>query len=250
MMSEGMTTENLPIGVIGLGNLGKKLVAQIVWSGGQVLVFDQEVQLETIREGSSGIDPSLKLMNMPLGQCVVQTAKPVDIIQACPVMHWAVPSEHLELPPIPAGRTVVLHDSVMHSSTEAVRRRSDKAQFVIAHCLMNQDKRVIVSPESGNFLLVKDHFRAIGLIPKEMTAKDHDTMLARTQGVFALLIASGLGKELDSWFEAGDLTPSAMELRLAVRHRESRWTEDTLRSILRNSQLKNFTEHLADALCN
>jgi hypothetical protein len=75
-------------------------------------------------------------------------------------------------------------------------------------------------------------------------------MMARTQGIFALLIKLGIGEELDLRFSAGDLTPSATELRAAVKNREANWTPQTLQSILTNPELKPFVKEIADVLVN
>jgi hypothetical protein len=136
----------------------------------------------------------------------------------------------------------------MNNSFIALHRRPDKDQFVIAHCLMNDSKRVLVSTEFGDHARAKQHLNNIGLVPKDTTIAEHDKMMARSQGVFALLIELGIKKELDECFTAGNLTPSAIELRLAVTNREANWTKQTIESILENPQLKPFIEDMMGLL--
>lgn len=234
-----------PIGVIGLGDLGKKLATQLLLSNKTVKVFDVVgIQIHDI-ELEEAVDPQLERVN-PQGHLNVSDDIS-ELLQDCRIVHWAVPSDKLEsLPALREDVYVVLHDSVMNNSTAAISERADMNRFVISHCLMNEDRRVIVSPEYGENIMIVEHFKEIGLAPKFMRVKNHDDMMARTQGIFALLISIGIGKTLDEHFRDGDLTPSAIELREAVKHRESKWTKATIHSILNNPELKTFINEILD----
>lgn len=239
-------TDNIPIGVFGFGDLGRRMVAQLLLTNNKVIVFDPMFNIPTM-ELKQAIDPSLDGLgsdHMP-----TMATSPHDILQKCSLLHWCVPSEALnELPPLPPGCTVVLHDSVMTNSLEAIRLRDEIEQFVLAHCLMNDTKRVFVSTEYGSYEMIQSHFIKIGLSPKPTNIVDHDTLMARTQGVFALLIELGIRKELDAAFDSGDLTPSAIELHAAVINREANWTKQTLQSILSNPELQPFINEMGDIL--
>lgn len=237
------------VGVIGLGDLGKRLVAQLLCSNYEVVAFDPTLmELEDIAL-SQGVDPAVNMSGSSSNQFRLVGIN--QMINTCKIVHWAVPSAKLsELPPVPQNCIVVLHDSVMTNSREAVMQRNDRDQFVIAHCLMNDSRRVFVDTEFGDNAAVMKHFEATGLSPKRTTVKAHDVLMARTQGVFALLIELGIREELDTGFAAGDLTPSAIELRSAVINREANWTARTLQSILGNPELKPFVNEISGILAN
>lgn len=241
-----MTNHGSAVGVIGLGDLGTRLVTQILLSNNKVITFDRTNSNSSLNQA---VDPSLSI-DGDIKALLAGTSIEA-VLSKCQIVHWAIPSNKLsELPLVPPHCIVILHDSVMHNSVLALRGRPDKSQFVIVHCLMNDRKRVLVSKEFGNHQAVSNHLREIGLLPKYINVKEHDAMMARTQGIFALLIKLGIGEELDLRFSAGDLTPSATELRAAVKNREANWTPQTLQSILTNPELKPFVKEIADVLVN
>lgn len=240
--------KNKSIGVIGFGNLGARLTAQILLSGHKVIVFDSNIEAGKRNVSDKAVDPAVTTngLDRPL---VEESA--LAILKYCNIVHWAVQSAKLnELPPVPSNCVVILHDSVMANSAMALSQREDKGRFVVAHCLMNDARRVLVSSEFGNRQMAGEHFVNIGLAPKFITVEQHDTLMARTQGVFALVIELGIREELDRGFAAGDLTPSAMELREAVVNREANWTKPTPQSILRNPELIPFAKEITDLLAS
>lgn len=237
--------DNKTIGIIGLGDLGSRLANQELLSNNVVLAFDRVInhQFQTELAVDPDIDTAL------INHDALNLGNTKDIVDGCEIVHWAIAANQLaSLPLIPQKCIVVLHDSVMNNSLKALSNRSDKDQFVVAHCLMNNKKRVLISTEFGNFQKVHQHFTAIGLDPKYTTIDEHDRMMARSQGVFALLIDLGIRKELDQSFMAGNLTPSAIELREAVINRESNWTKQTIHSILENPKLEPFVKEMLDLL--
>jgi hypothetical protein len=241
-----VTNRGSAIGVIGLGDLGSRLVAQILLSGNKVIAFDRSNSVQAFKQA---VDPTLSVGSL---SHIIQSATSMgEVLSKCQIVHWAIPSNKLgDLPLVSDSCIVVLHDSVMDNSVLALRERPDKSRLVIAHCLMNDDARVLVSNEFGNYKAVHKHLREVGLAPRYITTSEHDTMMARTQGIFALLIKLGIREELDLRFTAGDLTPSAIELRAAVTNREANWTRQTLQSILTNPKLAPFVKEMSDVLVN
>ena len=237
--------ENSPVGIIGLGNLGSSLATQELLSGNRVLAFDIDPSISYLP--SLAVDSEQNIA--ALDEQALSMASTADILRACGIVHWAVASSHLvNLPPVPKDCTVVLHDSVMNNSSIALKDRPEKGQFVIAHCLMNDVKRVLVSTDFGDYRSVSLHLSDIGLNPKNTTVGEHDNVMARSQGVFALLIELGIRQELDKDFADGNLTPSALELRAAVVNREANWTKQTIDSILGNPKLLPFVKEMAGLL--
>ena len=237
--------ENSPVGIIGLGNLGSSLATQELLSGNRVLAFDIDPSISYLP--SLAVDSELNIA--ALDKQALSMVGMADILRACGIVHWAVASSHLvNLPPVPKDCTVVLHDSVMNNSFIALKDRPEEDQFVIAHCLMNDVKRVLVSTDFGDYRSVSLHLSDIGLNPKNTTVGEHDNVMARSQGVFALLIELGIRQELDRDFADGNLTPSALELRAAVVNREANWTKQTIDSILGNPKLLPFVKEMAGLL--
>jgi prephenate dehydrogenase len=237
--------ENRPVGIIGLGDLGGRLAAQEILGGNSVLAFDANPGIEW--PPRMAVDPELSAAT--LDKSALKRINVADILRACGIVHWAVASSQLvNLPLVPKDCTVVLHDSVMNNSDVALNNRSEKDQFVIAHCLMNDAKRVLVATDIGDHKRVTEHLSSIGLAPKDTTVHEHDSMMARSQGIFALLIELGIREELDKSFIDGNLTPSATELRAAVINREANWTPQTIRSILGNPKLLPFVKKMANLL--
>lgn len=237
--------ENRPVGIIGMGDLGSRLATQELLSGNKILAFDIDPTIKYVP--SLAVDPELNATTLD-GQAF-SMASMADILRACGIVHWAVASSKLvSLPPVPKDCTVVLHDSVMNNSSIALNSRPENDQFVIAHCLMNDVKRVLVSTDFGDHKSVVLHLSNIGLNPKNTNVDEHDNVMARSQGVFALLIELGIREELDKDFAEGNLTPSALELRAAVVDREAKWTKQTIDSILGNPKLLPFVKEMAGLL--
>lgn len=239
------TLENRPVGIIGLGDLGSRLATQVLLSGLRVLAFDANPSIEYLP--NLAVDPELDTTT--LDEQTFSSTSMTDILRSCGIVHWAIASSQLVgLPPVPKDCTVVLHDSVMNNSSIALNDRPDIDQFVVAHCLMNDEKRVLISTDFGDHMMAERHFSNIGLNPKNTTVAEHDSVMARTQGVFAILIELGIREELDKHFADGNLTPSASELRAAVVNREANWTKQTIDSILGNPKLIPFVDEMSSLL--
>ncbi len=224
------------IGIIGLGDLGKRLAMQLVGSGLDVVAFDKR-PIE-VTELELAIDPNLIVEQADKDNVeIVGTAG--EVLEQSSIVHWAVQSLLLhELPnELPEDTLVILHDSVMNNSEVAVSDRGDTSKFCIVHCLVNSSLRVFIA---GDHQRAMGHFRAIGLKPKTTTAREHDRLIAHSQGLLATLIDMGVRSELEKAFADGDLTPSGEELHALLKHRELNWTASTLSSILANPALRDL----------
>lgn len=236
---------NNSIGIIGLGDLGNRIASQELLSGNKVLAYDTNPEIKYLAKYA--VDPTIDATNISREHLTLTTIN--NILDNCSIIHWAVASNQLvSLPTIAKDSHVLLHDSVMNNSHMALKNRPDKKQFVIVHCLMNKDKRVLISNEYGNYFKINQHLLDIGLSPKYITIKSHDKLLAGSQGIFALLIELGIKTELDKAFADGNLTPSALELRNAIINREANWTKQTIQSIMSNPQLLPLTKELVNKL--
>lgn len=223
------------IGIVGLGDLGGRLAAQVLSTGSDVLTYETATPLEP----PSAVDPALDIT----GFTWPTQAKDLDeLLDKCNIVHWCAPLEALKLTIIPAGKILVLHNSVMHGSVQAKQPIEGDVQIV--HCLMNQSATVVVAEDSGNTLDICGHLKDLGLRVVTMTSDEHDALMAQSQGIFALLINHGLRSRLKSWHNQGLLTSSAEELLKAIEHRESQWTGATIKAILSNPSLKIFAEEL------
>jgi prephenate dehydrogenase len=224
------------IGIIGLGDLGKRLATQVASSGLDVIAFDKR-SIELLG-AELAIDPMLNVEQTDWNKIKI-VGSPDEVIRRSPVIHWAVQSSLLhELPSeLPDDTLVILHDSVMSNSEIAVAERDDASKFCIVHCLVNSRRRVFIAGDNKRAI---EHFRAIGLEPKVTTVREHDKLLAHSQGLLATLVEMGVRSELERAFFDGDLTPSGEELHALLEHRELNWTASTLRSILKNPELRDL----------
>jgi len=226
------------VGLVGLGSLGSRLAAQIVQAGFGVVAFDGdaskcELHLTKAVDSHVAITPDM-------GRQVRIARSAAEVFEACAVVHWAAPSASLNSLNDVHEVIVVLHDSVMHESRIALGARDDAAQFAIAHCLMNDARRVFVASDQANSGMAARHFESIGLAPKLITMQQHDRAMAQSQGVLAQLLASGLAEDLGAAHRTGDLTPSGRELYELLLQRKAKWTHDTIKSILANPELKQI----------
>lgn len=218
-----------PIGIIGLGDLGSQLACQIMEAGLKVITFD--VDASKVVDG-------------------VESARTLNqVIESCSIVHWAIPSKLLaHLPESVHSTVVILHDSVMSHSKNAIAQRGDRSRFAIAHFLKNERKRVLIANDAFHDDEVIDHFKVIGCSPKMTTVKDHDTLAARSQGVIAALLELGLRSELGEASKSGNLTKSGEELHRMLAERELHLTQNTLDSVLSNPELRRVSAELQGVL--
>lgn len=211
------------IGIIGLGSLGSRLSTQIANAGFNVIAFDSD-----------------KTKSVAGVKVVGSQA---EVLESCSIVHWAIPSKLLNIPTSDLQNVIiVLHDSVMNNSKEALAERRDSEKFAVVHLLMNSAKRVFVASDAPHSQDIMQHLEAVGLNPKLATVREHDALMAHTQGILALLIKLGLKEELNKASLNGDLTPSADELHRTMISPELDWTTNTLNSILANPELKQVVK--------
>lgn len=227
------------IGIVGLGDLGGRLAFQAIAVGMDIVTFD----IVQPANPPSAVDPGLDIAKLSLPPLA---PNPASVIEQSDIIHWCAPLSALNSLRLPKGKQLVLHSSVMNASMQA--KRTLTGNVAVAHCLMNPRRTVVVANDSGDSEQIAQHISELGLSPLQMNHKAHDRVMARSQGIFALLIQHGLKSDLEQWHEQGLLTSSAEELLQAVEHRQSQWTEVTIEAILSNPALKDFTNELAGAL--
>lgn len=229
------------IGIVGAsGDLGSRLTLQACAANfDEVLTYDVR---EAAWPPQSGVDPDLSPHQ---AIAVPRALRGLDaIVRSCDVIHWCAPIYTAnDIPRLPFDATLVLHDSVMSNSRRAAielsRSAATRGRIVLAHCLMNEEKKVVV----GEDFIVTDfsleHFRRLGLDPMSMKVEEHDYVMAHSQAPLALL-SLALRNDLSEYAKSGLLTPSARELQQALDDRAARWTEHTLTTILSNPQLREL----------
>jgi prephenate dehydrogenase len=238
------------IGIIGAcGDLGSQMVIQACSTFENVNIFD--TQRGSRQEAHTGIDPSLLRKEALLSEPRFLTGAG-EVMANSAVVHWCAPLEALaDLEELPAGTLLVLHDSVMNNSLRAAERLKPRAgihgKIAIVHCLMNPEKRVLVATESDNPDSVLAHMSDLSLSPLQMSAQEHDFVMAHSQAPFALL-GQALGPLLADYGGKGLLTTSALELKHALDSRAAQWTPETIKAILSNPQLLEFMNSLSSSL--
>ena len=198
------------IGIIGItGDLGSQLAKTLAASG-----------IPTI--GCS--------LTLPDGPRVAEIIAQSDIIHVC------APLTTMHGVSIPDGKLVVLHDSVMSSSLQA---RTDHLQgnAAIVHMLMNSARSVVVAQESAQVDRITGHLQQLGYTTHHMSVVDHDQLMARSQAPLAVL-CQVLLPFLFEQQDKGLLTPSGELLASTLHSRQLAWTDETIRSILSNPELK------------
>jgi len=226
------------IGVIGLGDLGAQLSAQIIGAKLSVLAYnrspDREIQLNQ------------DMLEKPVFYANIEKyfslATMEEIFAKCDIIHFAIPADAIaHFPALRKNQIGVLHDSVMTSSLEAAEQRADKDQFVIVHCLMNSIGRVFIARDfgtKGNLDTIREHFLSLHLKPKFTTVADQDQLMAKSQTLALLLIQSGIHKELKQEYLNHDLTPSGEEVLRLLNNRQLHWSPKTIASLLKNPYLR------------
>lgn len=167
-----------------------------------------------------------------------------QFVRECSIIHVCAPLEALDTLP-PTDACLVLHDSVMHSSIHAAN--THEGTLVIVHMLMNQQDTVVVARDMPGYRHIANHLAQLDLRPQYMSIVEHDYLMARSQAPLALLCRTLL-PYLHEQAELGLLTPSGQLLADTLRARELVWTDATIRSILRNPQLKTLLREMSDTL--
>lgn len=175
-----------------------------------------------------------------------------ELVKASSIIHWCAPINTVEtLPELAPNQLLYLHDSVMansHGAADELRKRPEMCgEIAVVHCLMNDARKVIVSSEANTARRVTRHLKSLELVPKLMTVKEHDTLMAHTQAPLAIMSAVLL-PGLRNYDDEGLLTPSAEELKKALESREAAWTDITRDTILSNPELLALILEMYDVL--
>ena len=174
---------------------------------------------------------------------LLQLQKKATIIHICAPLHAVSlgldeSSDHI----------IVLHDSVMDTS-HRWNRTHLQGKGNIVHFLMNSEKTIIIAKQSPHKALLSAHFTDLGFHPVILTIKQHDELMARTQAPLALL-SKTLAPFIEETFAQGLLTDSGKSLREVLHSRQTKWTEATIESILRNPQLKGLLKDMVKNTIN
>jgi hypothetical protein len=168
-----------------------------------------------------------------------------DIMLSANIVHWCAPLTALKtVKSMHEATILLLHDSVMHSSLQAVialKKRLPNCKISICHWLMNDEHSVVVAKE---FTDISSHVAELGLNPLRMTIKEHDTFMAYSQSPMALL-HEVLLPVLSVPSNKPLLTQSASDLLAALQSRRARWTDNTLAAILKNPEIPILLDRLA-----
>ena len=234
------------IGVIGSnGDLGRRMVNQLSAAGCEVVTYDITEKFGL--NDKICVDPSISLS---IGkQKDISSLGTIDkVFDATDIVHWCAPLGAIsEIDTLSKDTLLILHDSVMYNSLRASDMLKLKPKSLgeigIVHCLMNPDRKVFVANDANGSGSAMKHMIDIGLKPEILSIKEHDTIMANSQAVLALVSTAvhDLLKEYDS---KGYLTASASELLVALDDRASRWTPETIHSILSNPELESLIERI------
>jgi len=170
-------------------------------------------------------------------------------LYACDIIHWCAPLSVVVRYQIQNSRSKTLsifHDSAMSSSQRAIDRLS-LSNACAVHMLMNEPKTVVIDTHSPHVTEIESHLKALSLSPVKLSVDEHDSLMAKSQSMIALLCSEYL-EELTEYSEKKLLTPSGEELLHALKHRESRWTKSTLDSLLGNPMLEKTLTQLVNKL--
>lgn len=199
------------VGIIGItGDLGSQL-AQVVADHGFGVI------------GCS--------LSLPDGLSVADVMEQADIVHVC------APLSTMEGATVADDSTlVVLHDSVMSSSLRTQTGQLE-GQAAIVHMLMNASRSVVLAEESAQLIRTKAHMELLGYQAHVMSVTEHDQLMARSQAPLAIL-CQVLLPYLFEQQDKGLLTPSGELLVSTLHSRQLAWTDETIRSILSNPELK------------
>ncbi len=229
------------IGIVGAaGDLGRKLTLQACAHFDVVLTYDTNSDYAA---AAQGVDPALKPDS---AKCQPEVMNSLDeLLRKATIIHWAAPlSATSQITSLAPGARLILHDGVMANS-RAVAENLANDNVSVVHCLMNDERTVVVASDVGDSEHITAHLVQLGLSPILLTQKEHDSIMAISQGLFAVICAelNGNLKDLD---KRGLLTPSGKRLQVAMDHNESHWTSTTLASALSNKELAQVLRHILE----
>lgn len=179
-------------------------------------------------------------LTLPDGPTIAEVIAQADIIHVC------APLSVLDNAIIASGKLVVLHDSVMSSSLQA-RSQYLQGNAAIVHMLMNAARSVVIANESTQRDRIAAHATQLGYTVHTMSVAEHDQLMARSQAPLAVL-CQVLLPFLFEQQDKGLLTPSGELLAQTLHSRRLAWTDETIRSILSNPELKTLVSEISDVI--
>jgi len=234
------------IGIVGAaGDLGRKLTLQASAHFDEVLIYDVSTDYAP---ATRGVDPALSPEAAKSQPQIMNSLE--ELLSRATVVHWAAPlSATDQIAGLAPGARLVLHDGVMANSRATAEHLTGQLgladRISVVHCLMNDKCTVVVATDIGDSEHVMDHLEQLGLTPVLLNQKEHDEIMATSQGLFAV-ICSELNGSLKALDKRGLLTPSGRRLEIAMDDNESHWTSTTLDSALSNKELAQVLRHILD----
>lgn len=226
--------------IIGCGDLGSPLANTTLKAGLYPVIYDRDAQAIKRFEGTCRYtrDPSLLVDNQSLECAYSVCDDPKNLADIDGIVNFAVPASSLEaFPALGNAQLGIMHDSVMTSSYTAIQERddSDRRKYSIAHLLMNQHDRAILDPEHGDVHMVKDYLQRLGLNVLLMSYREHDQMMACSQGaMLKLMVRYGHTLRLLQAAQILKERPILRDLNHSLLARNAQWTDATIMSIMRN----------------
>ena len=208
-------------GIVGcFGDLGSQLAERHLQAGIEVVGFD-----------TRQIDSAAFRTVATLSQLQKHWCAPADTIATF------TKESHL-------GR-IVLHDSVMSNSlnARAIVAPKTKRGIDIAHMLMNGDNMMVhIAEESDDPAGLESLFGSLGFETNVISVKDHDSLMAQSQAIYAIIHELVDLEMLVQARNLGFLPPSGKELVSALEHRAAIWTPATRRSLMKNPHIRPMLE--------
>lgn len=243
-----MSKKESIIGIQGAaGKLGRRWKWQAALSG-NVLCYD--IAEPNSENGIIGIDPNVQATEELAGR-IEWTSSINELMRRSTRVIWCAPLDTISgLDELDGA--LDLQSSTMALSHHKKAQIQSEGQFAgainVLHPAMNPHDRIFVSSGSDDIDGTVQFLRKNVLSPKVMDYKDHDKLMARTQGKCALMCLDDL-EELKAYAEAGDLPPSGTELIIPLaKSREASWTGPTLDAIFGNPELLDIVEGWAEML--
>jgi prephenate dehydrogenase len=166
-----------------------------------------------------------------------------EVLEQADIVHVCAPLSVMEGVSVTDDTLIVLHDSVMSSSLRTHTGQLE-GRAAIVHMLMNASCSVVVAEESAQLDRTKQHLEVLGYQAHVMSVIEHDQLMARSQAPLAIL-CQVLLPYLFEQQDKGLLTPSGELLVSTLHSRQLAWTDETIRSILSNPELKVLLREMA-----
>lgn len=165
-----------------------------------------------------------------------------EVIADASITHLCAPLSVLDEVDNPATKTqVVLHNSVMRPSFEAVEKHRDRLSnigFSIVHCLMDETDRTVNVARGHCPANIQKHLQQLGLKVRPKTIAEHDRIEALSQGVAVVMVELVLAELAQ--IDPRDLTPSGKWLLKLLQERDMKWEDPTKASVLSSTTLRDL----------